>query len=181
MSDHISLCTNYFQVLHCMLEQGSSRQYVSIYTREEVLQFHLNFSGSAQLFHYLEAYTHFGEIAIRELSNGQKLTHFMWFIFPTPPHNGNVSRMNAFWALSDENTAAFLSCNMLRSTYIVLMNVVHDQLKRKIKAAVLMNGDQEKLLSNVLHFHYWGTKRGDSVLTQLCWNVMCLLETTLRY
>lgn len=118
--------------------------------------------------------------ALKELQAGQKKSHWMWFIFPTPPHVENGvecgSPKNQFFAIrSDEEALAFLNFEedgvKLRENYLEITRVVLQKVKSGISLEALF-GDDEKKFRSSLELFLRVAQRGDQEVQGVCKEVL---------
>ncbi|CAE7742179.1 unnamed protein product [Symbiodinium pilosum] len=125
------------------------------------------------------------DTALQEVRNGQKKTHWIWYIFPTPPYvrNGEESGSptNKFYAIrSDEEASAFLSFDedgiCLRKNYVEMVQAVLQQLRMGTVALDLMGEADEPKLRKSLQFFYGVAKqRKDRELQEACEEALLLM------
>lgn len=73
---------------------------------------------------FIEAQNRYHNIALNELKNGRKQTHWMWFIFPQIQGLGSSS-MAQYYAINDINEAKeYWSNEYLRKNYLELCEVL---------------------------------------------------------
>ena len=120
------------------------------------------------------------DLALSELRDGRKKSHWSWFIFPTPPYmEGGIeagSHTNMYYALrTREQAEAYLKlppqdlsqCSglqqgakepvHLRSNYITLMETVAEQLEKNEEMRVeelIGSVDVNKLESSLIYFRH---------------------------
>lgn len=118
--------------------------------------------------------------ALSEILQGQKKSHWMWYVLPTPPFivNGRErgSEMNRFFALrSDDAVIAYLKTKYLRSNYINICEAIKSQLQFGNSMLNLFGSlDQNKAISSWKLFHRVALKVGDTELANLCQNILNL-------
>lgn len=123
--------------------------------------------------------------ALEEIKQGRKESHWMWYMFPTPPFliDGIEvgSTMNRYYALrNDQEAVAFLRFNHpdvdLRHNYLELCQAVEHQLQ----AGMFLNqifpyGDDKKVRSSVQLFERIGRDvLQDEVLQTQCRRILDL-------
>lgn len=116
--------------------------------------------------------------ALKEIEQGRKVSHWSWFILPTPSHIVNGvqvgSAMNKKYALrNDEETKAFLTFSYrgirLRSTYLRILLAIAVKLEQGLSAPeILGHNDAPKLLSSVRHFHRVSMSVSDDEVSSAC-------------
>lgn len=123
--------------------------------------------------------------ALREIQAGKKMTCWMWFVIPTPPHivrgveRGSCT--NRKYALrSDEEVHAYLAFEgdsvSLRSNYLEIMGAVRDQLRAGVRANSLVGTfDGPKLASSAILFERVAREGGDAGLHGVVFEVLELL------
>lgn len=129
-------------------------------------------------------------IAHSEISQGEKVTCWLWFILPTAPYivNGKEvgSYMNKRYALrGDDAVEAYLKRNRddidesgvnLRRNYISIIKAVEDQLIHGNTMKKLFPGDDVKAISSIELFYRIGVKMNDLELVALCSSVLILAQ-----
>lgn len=119
--------------------------------------------------------------ALKEVQAGQKKSHWMWFIFPTPPHVENGvecgSPKNQFFAIrSDEEASAFLNFEeegvKLRENYLEISRVVLQKVKLGISLEALFGDDEKKLKSSLEFFLRVAQHSGDQEVQVVCKEVL---------
>ena len=115
--------------------------------------------------------------ALSELRAGQKKSHWIWFIFPTPPYTENGvecgSPKNQFYAIrSDEEALAYLSFEEdgvnLRENYLQSAEALRQQLKLGLRLEALMGDDAKKVRSSLKFFLQVAQQSSDQPLQQKC-------------
>ena len=61
---------------------------------------------------FIDAQNEFYEIALKEIKNGKKETHWMWFIFPQLKYLGN-SEMSLYYGISNKEEAILYLKNVI--------------------------------------------------------------------
>ena len=108
------------------------------------------------------------ETALNEINNGKKISHWIWYLIPTPPYifKGieKGSDENKKYALRDNGddskgeqaAKAYLNYNHngvnLGENYYNLLNAINDKIKNYKSAKDLLEDDVSKLLSSVILF-----------------------------
>jgi uncharacterized protein (DUF1810 family) len=96
------------------------------------------------------------DTALTELEFGRKVTHWSWYLIPTPPFDGG-SGMNQFYSLDEAAAQAYLlfpetNGVSLRKNYLTIMRLIGDQLEQGISLVDLVGEvDAPKVLSSA-HF-----------------------------
>lgn len=92
------------------------------------------------------------QIALTEIKNGSKKSHWMWYIFPQLADLG-YSEMAKFYGIKNKDEAkAYLDNSYLRKNLIEISNELY-QLNNHIED-ILGHPDDLKLLSCMTLFHY---------------------------
>lgn len=122
--------------------------------------------------------------ALAEINQGQKESHWMWYLFPTPPFLRNGvevgSTMNRHYALrGDDQVVAFLRYSTpdvdLRQNYLALSQAVAKQLQAgRTLRKLFPYGDDKKVRSSLQLFQRVGQTLGDDVLHHTCRNILDL-------
>ncbi|CAE7035999.1 unnamed protein product [Symbiodinium natans] len=125
------------------------------------------------------------DTALQELRDGQKKSHWMWYIFPTPPfvQNGAEcgSPTNKFYAIrTDEEAAAYLSFDedgvCLRKNYMEMVQAVLQQLRMGTAALDLMGeADEPKLRRSLQFFGRVAKQNKDRELQEACDEALLLM------
>ena len=108
------------------------------------------------------------ETALNEINNGKKISHWIWYLIPTPPYivDGieKGSDENKEYALRDnvgdskgeQAAKTYLNYNQdgvnLGENYYNLLNAINDKIKNYKSAKDLLEDDVSKLLSSVILF-----------------------------
>ena len=98
------------------------------------------------------------QVALKEIRNGAKLGHWIWFVFPQGPFGtSEVSRLYAI---------AYLKHPLLRNRLLEVTEAVTEKLGSGIFSAVLMGTeiDCQKLVSSMTLFNYIATQQSDQIL-----------------
>ncbi|QLZ69866.1 hypothetical protein FOLKNPGA_02666 [Legionella sp. PC1000] len=100
-----------------------------------------------------DAYISFQQ-AYDELKAGSKQSHWIWYVFPQLKQLGFSSIAQHFGIVDFKETCAYLQNEELFQNYDAISQLVEQQLKRKIPALILMNGDTDtkKLVSSLTLF-----------------------------
>ena len=74
---------------------------------------------------FIDAQNEFYEIALKEIKNGKKETHWMWFIFPQLKYLGD-SEMSLYYGISNKEEAIlYLKNVILRNRLINISNELY--------------------------------------------------------
>ena len=95
------------------------------------------------------------EVALKEILDGEKTSHWIWYIFPQGPFG--TSEMARRYAVSSRAEAtAFLQNKILRSRLLEIANAVADKLSAGITPETLMGSeiDCQKLASSMTLFKF---------------------------
>lgn len=101
---------------------------------------------------FIAAQNEFYEIALKEIKNGKKETHWMWFIFPQLKYLGN-SEMSLYYGISNKEEAIlYLKNAILRNR---LINISKELYKLNDNINNIMGPiDSLKLNSSMTLFKY---------------------------
>ena len=101
---------------------------------------------------FIDAQNEFYEIALKEIKNGKKETHWMWFIFPQLKYLGN-SEMSLYYGISNKEEAIlYLKNAILRNR---LINISKELYKLNDNINNIMGPiDSLKLNSSMTLFKY---------------------------
>lgn len=91
------------------------------------------------------------EVALRELRNGAKRSHWIWFIFPQVAGLGSSLMANRYSIRSRREAAAYLAHPVLGPRLVVCANALL-QLKDKTVEEVMGHPDDLKLRSSMTLF-----------------------------
>jgi len=95
------------------------------------------------------------EVALKEILDGEKTSHWIWYIFPQGPFG--TSEMAKRYAIkSREEATAFLQNQILRSRLLEITNAVENQLTTGVVPETLMGSeiDCQKLASSMTLFKF---------------------------
>jgi uncharacterized protein (DUF1810 family) len=108
------------------------------------------------------------ETALNEINSGKKISHWIWYLIPTPPYivdgKEKGSDENKEYALRDnvgdskgeQAAKTYLNYNQdgvnLGENYYNLLNAINDKIKNYKSAKDLLEDDVSKLLSSVILF-----------------------------
>jgi len=107
---------------------------------------------------FQQGYNKSFSIALREIEQGRKTSHWIWWIFPTSPYLSDTgleigSDMNKRYAMrSDLEVVAFLWDPFIREKYIKLIRGVLHQCSRDIPLHQLLGNDIVKFHSHIALF-----------------------------
>eukprot|EP00965_Chrysotila_dentata_P262747 6214661-Pleurochrysis_carterae.AAC.1 len=134
---------------------------------------------------------HYQPIAIKELLQARKSTHWAWYILPTPPFLRFGKRVgspiNQEYELANAaETRAYLRYEhdgvSLRDNYLEVLRVITKQLKAGYDAYDLVGYDRSRLVASVKHFAAVAQEAGDTTkdpfdkeVYDACMQVMDLL------
>jgi len=131
---------------------------------------------------FYRPHLHQFENALEEIRQGQKESHWMWYLVPTPPFLMDGvevgSSMNRRYALrSDAEVIAYLRFTKpnvdLRKNYVILANAILRQLENgNSLTRMFPYGDHKKLLSSMNLFERVGTQLGDQELFLPCRKIL---------
>ncbi|CAE7742959.1 unnamed protein product [Symbiodinium microadriaticum] len=123
--------------------------------------------------------------ALQEVRDGQKRSHWMWYVFPTPPYVQNGaecgSPTNKFYAIrSDEEAAAYLSFEedgiCLRKNYMEMVQAVLQQLRLGTSVLDLMGeADEPKFRKSLQFFSRVAKQSKDRELQEVCDDALLLM------
>ena len=95
------------------------------------------------------------QVALKEILDGEKISHWIWYIFPQGPFG--TSAMSEMYAITSPLEAtAYLQHPVLRSRLLEITLAVADQLKTEINPETLMGSsiDCQKLASSMTLFKF---------------------------
>lgn len=135
---------------------------------------------------FYRPHLHHFQNAVEEIRQGQKESHWMWYLVPTPPYliDGVEvgSSMNRRYALrSDQEVISYLQFNRpdvdLRQNYVDLAKAIVQQLEDGNPLPNMFRyGDHKKVLSSITLFERVGTQLGDQELFVPCRRILELVE-----
>jgi len=76
----------------------------------------------------LEAHVRDFDRALAEIRSGKKQTHWMWFVFPQVPREGDSSTASRYSVPSMEHAVAFLRHDVLGRNYLEIAREAREQL-----------------------------------------------------
>jgi uncharacterized protein (DUF1810 family) len=117
--------------------------------------------------------------ALMEIRQGQKQSHWLWYVLPTAPYivegQEQGSEMNRSFALRGDSAKAYLQIKSLRSNYYQICKAIESQLKFGNTMYHLFGPlDQNKVVSSWKLFRDTSSKLGDYDLANLCLNLLNL-------
>lgn len=113
------------------------------------------------------------EVALREILNGEKTSHWIWYIFPQGPFG--TSEMAQRYAIkSPEEATAFLQNSILRSRLLEITNAVASKLTAGVHPELLMGSeiDCQKLASSMTLFEIIADELNDREFNSSAKNVI---------
>lgn len=102
---------------------------------------------------FIEAHDEDYERALREIKNGRKLTHWMWYIFPQITGLGMSDTARYYEIKSLDEAEAYLNNNLLYSHLIEISNVLLN-LNTNDPIEIFGDIDALKLKSSMTLFSY---------------------------
>jgi len=128
--------------------------------------------------------------ALREIESGEKVGHWSWFIFPTPPYYDNRgveagSQMNKYYALrGDDQVIAYLRFPLvdgvdLRGNYLKIMQAISKQLNQDSEMTIerlVGPWDAPKLISSLETFMRISGEIGDVTIYEICQRTLKLIR-----
>lgn len=117
------------------------------------------------------------EIALREVTNGAKVGHWIWFVFPQGPFG--ESSMSQFYAIvSSTESRAYLAHPVLRQRLIEITQVAAERLEEGTSPEVLMGSgiDCQKLASSMTLFNCAALEIDDELVITSTQRVLKQLE-----
>lgn len=119
--------------------------------------------------------------ALEEIANGEKISHWIWYIFPQGPFG--TSTMAQMYAITSPSEAtAYLQHPILRDRLLEITNAVANQLNKDVQPELLMGSeiDCQKLTSSMTLFNFVADKLDDQDLKDATKNVLSQLATHAR-
>ena len=113
------------------------------------------------------------EVALKEILDGEKTSHWIWYIFPQGPFG--TSEMAKRYAIkSREEATAFLQNKILRNRLLEITNAVENQLTTGVHSETLMGSeiDCQKLASSMTLFEFIAAELDDQELGSSAKNVL---------
>lgn len=118
------------------------------------------------------------QVALKEIVNGEKISHWIWFIFPQGPFG--TSTMAQMYAITSPSEAtAYLQHSILRDRLLEITNAVANQLNKNVQPEILMGSDIDcqKLSSSMTLFNFIADKLDDQDLKDATKNVLSQLAS----
>ena len=118
------------------------------------------------------------QVALKEIVNGEKISHWIWFIFPQGPFG--TSTMAQMYAITSPSEAtAYLQHSILRDRLLEITNAVANQLNKNVQPEILMGSeiDCQKLASSMTLFNFIADKLDDQDLKDATKNVLSQLAS----
>ena len=118
------------------------------------------------------------QVALKEIVNGEKISHWIWFIFPQGPFG--TSTMAQMYAITSPSEAtAYLQHSILRDRLLEITNAVANQLNKNVQPQILMGSDIDcqKLSSSMTLFNFIADKLDDQDLKDATKNVLSQLAS----
>jgi uncharacterized protein (DUF1810 family) len=102
------------------------------------------------------------EAALAEIRAGEKIGHWIWYVFPQIRGLGSSGHSRTFAIEGEGEAAEFLRHAELRSRYLTIATAALDQLNRGTPLRVLMGSeiDAQKLVSSLTLFGHVARKLG---------------------
>lgn len=113
----------------------------------------MNIEKDYNLARFIEAHDDDYSKALKEVANGRKLTHWMWYIFPQITGLGMSETARYYEIKSLEEARAYLNNELLRSHLIEISSVLLE-LYTNDPVEVFGNVDALKLKSSMTLFSY---------------------------
>ncbi len=113
------------------------------------------------------------EVALKEILNGKKISHWIWYIFPQGPFG--TSEMARRYAISSRAEAtAFLQNTILRGRLLEITSAVENQLTTGVSPESLMGSeiDCQKLASSMTLFMLIATELKEHEVSRVTRNVL---------
>ncbi|MCQ2914254.1 MAG: DUF1810 domain-containing protein [Alphaproteobacteria bacterium] len=99
------------------------------------------------------------EIALKEIKEGNKKSHWMWFIFPQLKGLGNSALASYYGIENLDEAKAYMKDSKLRNNLIKITKVLLDNTSSDIKS-IMGYPDDLKLKSCMTLFFYTGVETG---------------------
>lgn len=133
---------------------------------------------------FIDAHSMNFDNALREIANGKKITHWMWYVFPQIKGLGKSYIANYYAIESLDEAKAYLNNEMLRENTLKILNVLMelkttnateifgkpDDLKLRSSLTLFSLADpSEKLFQEVLGKYYNGIpdKKTEDILNKM--------------
>ncbi len=113
------------------------------------------------------------EVALKEILDGKKTSHWIWYIFPQGPFG--TSEMAQRYAITSRAEAtAFLQNAILRSRLLEITHAVENQLTTGLHPEMLMGSkiDCQKLASSITLFEFIADELDDQEFGSSAKNVL---------
>lgn len=115
--------------------------------------------------------------ALQELRNGEKITHWIWYVLPQFPHPSSTTEISRHFAISSTNEAvAYLQNEILRSRYVQTTSTILGHLTSGFDPESLMGDDVKKLASSVTLFSLTAESFGDDEVLSVTTAILDQLE-----
>lgn len=118
------------------------------------------------------------QVALKEILEGEKVSHWIWYIFPQGPFG--TSTMAQMYAITSPSEAtAYLQHSILRDRLLEITNAVANQLNKNVQPEILMGSDIDcqKLASSMTLFNFIADKLGDQDLKDATKKVLSQLAS----
>jgi len=117
------------------------------------------------------------EVAFKEIRNGTKIGHWIWFIFPQGPF-GESARSQRYAINSRDEARAYLKHEVLRERLIQITQAAAERLEGGAPPEVLMGSsiDCQKLSSSMTLFHSIAVAICDGYISTITQRVLRQLE-----
>lgn len=94
------------------------------------------------------------ENALREIKQGQKKSHWIWYVFPQLEGLGSSSMCKKYGIMGLQEAKCYLLNPILRERLVQISKAVHNKLKKGVHIEELMgsNLDARKLVSSMTLF-----------------------------
>jgi uncharacterized protein (DUF1810 family) len=115
--------------------------------------------------------------ALREIQNGAKLSHWIWFIFPQGPF-GQSEIAQRYAITSPDEARKYLANETLRLRLLEITRAVSDQLNIGVSLEVLLGSqiDCQKLISSLTLFETIAETKKDAEMCSVLRNVLAHLN-----
>ncbi len=113
------------------------------------------------------------EVALKEISDGEKTSHWIWYIFPQGPF-GTSEMAQRYAITSPAEATAFLQDPTLRGRLLEISNAVANKLTAGNQPATLMGSeiDCQKLASSMTLFMLIATELREHEVSRVTRNVL---------
>jgi uncharacterized protein (DUF1810 family) len=93
--------------------------------------------------------------ALREIEQGRKRSHWIWYVFPQVAGLGQSSAAQHYGIAGRSEAVAYVHHAVLRGRLLDITNAVAEQLRKRIPLATLMSSDidAKKLVSSMTLFN----------------------------